>query len=436
MQSNSKPQFSQWLIEQVGSGSYEGLCWVAKDKFRIPWKHNSRKDCSDKDSLIFKEWAMVSGKYYENPYDKAKWKTNFRCALNSLKQFVMVEDHSKQSVDPHKVYQIVHSEYNYEDQNHQDIMTNSDVPNIYSDVLFVPSEQELLAEMNSLNLSNAPTGTILDTCTCSPAEQLPLEVPCPMNIPEVEMAYYNQSVHMESFHQSHVVEPVYNPGMVPVYEAPTPPAIHELEISVHYRRTEVLQERVTSSRVQLHYLYKDPALGAHSICLPGTESISDCKQADFTQQILNNLQRGLLLEVRQTGIYGLRQDKCHMYYCSTNPAEMENPEPKQLHKNLEVELLSFNKFIMDLNEFQEHRRGSPDYTIYLCFGEKFPDGKLMNKKLVTVKVVPLICRYLHEKAQIEGASSLENGTISLQFSNSLFDLINSTFGLPLSTSSL
>lgn len=56
----------------------------------------------------FKEWAVVSGKIHENPNDKAKWKTNFRCALSSLKnQFKQLEDFSKESVDPHKIYQLI-----------------------------------------------------------------------------------------------------------------------------------------------------------------------------------------------------------------------------------------------------------------------------------------------------------------------------------------
>lgn len=118
-------------------------------------------------------------------------------------------------------------------------------------------------------------------------------------------------------------------------------------------------------------------------------------------------------------------------------------------------------FISDLMDFKENRRGSPEYTIYLCFGEKFPDGKPLEKKLIVVKVkhcllffhsnrclsvasvlfclfihlflqvVPLICRELHKAAQLEGASSLHNDNISLQLShNSLYELIEVTFSPP------
>lgn len=49
-----KPQFASWLIAQVDTGQYTGLCYVGQNKFRVPWKHNSRKDCNDEDSKIFR----------------------------------------------------------------------------------------------------------------------------------------------------------------------------------------------------------------------------------------------------------------------------------------------------------------------------------------------------------------------------------------------
>lgn len=56
-------------------------------------------------------WAIASGKINEFPNDKARWKTNFRCALNNLSvRFKMIEDNSKNSDDPHKIYQIINTE--------------------------------------------------------------------------------------------------------------------------------------------------------------------------------------------------------------------------------------------------------------------------------------------------------------------------------------
>ena len=59
-------------------------------------------------------WAIASGKINEFPNDKARWKTNFRCALNNLSvRFKMIKDNSKNqenSDDPHKIYEIINTE--------------------------------------------------------------------------------------------------------------------------------------------------------------------------------------------------------------------------------------------------------------------------------------------------------------------------------------
>ena len=55
-------------------------------------------------------WAVASGKISEFPTDKARWKTNFRCALNNLSvRFKMVQDNSRNSDDPHKIYEIINT---------------------------------------------------------------------------------------------------------------------------------------------------------------------------------------------------------------------------------------------------------------------------------------------------------------------------------------
>ncbi|XP_060694961.1 interferon regulatory factor 7 [Hemiscyllium ocellatum] len=108
---NQKPQFRSWLIAQVNSGSYHGLRWLdhGKTMFRIPWKHASRQDLCENDYSIFKGWATVSGKCTDGP---PKWKTNFRCALNNIDSFTLLEDNSKESTDPHKIYVITNDKVN------------------------------------------------------------------------------------------------------------------------------------------------------------------------------------------------------------------------------------------------------------------------------------------------------------------------------------
>lgn len=136
-------------------------------------------------------------------------------------------------------------------------------------------------------------------------------------------------------------------------------------------------------------------------------------QIEYTNRILNSIQKGLLLEVRDTGIYAVRQDRCHVFASTSNPS-VAPLEPSKLPQNSMVELLSFAKYVHgrcccwalwgkrpplsavcccwasrlcpELKLFKEDNGGSPEYTITMCFGEKFPDGKALEKKLVTVKV--------------------------------------------------
>nr|XP_055048626.1 interferon regulatory factor 3-like isoform X1 [Misgurnus anguillicaudatus] len=406
-----KPHFGPWLIDQVKSGQYKGLIMMDNDTFRIPWKHNGRKNLEDEDFKIFKEWAVVSGKIQENPHDKAKWKRNFRCALNSLsKYFEIVHDHSKDQDDPHKIFRIIHP------QNHQ--VTQNVDPNVpfieqmYNTTdMSLNMEQDLLHQMDSIDLNQQYT------------EHQPWET-SQQNI-QTGMSY-NESPEsgVQDLVQNHTPPPVQQPQPI---ESPIICNINDLEITISYRKTEVFKDCLNSPLVHFHYRCDPTELKGWPICFPSTENLVDRVQIKLTEKILDSIERGLQLEITPKGIYGFRQDMCIVYVSTRDPSEIQNPEPRKLHQNFKEQLFSFEKYWTDLQDFVENKRGSPDYTIYLCFGEKLPDEKPLNKKLIIVKVVPLICRELHMMAQNDGASSLRNENVSLQIShhNSLFDLINS-----------
>nr|XP_046250879.1 interferon regulatory factor 7 [Scatophagus argus] len=421
MQSPPKPQFASWLIEQVETGQYTGLRYVDQNKFRVPWKHNSRKDCNDEDSKIFRAWAVASGKINEFPNDKARWKTNFRCALNQLSvRFKLIQDNSKNSDDPHKIYEIMNTDYNYEILPAQDTQGCSDmIPQIYSsprECFPSGAEHNLLNNFMALDLGNHPS-----------EEQWAEDyVQHNLAVPESYSAAADIHPQLLSDQPS-----CYEANPPQVLSSPQQPSIYDLEISIHYRKKEMFKITVNAPRVQLHYQHEAPELNAYHICFPSTAGLLDHKQIDYTNRILKSIQKGLLLEVRDTGIYALRQDRCHVFASTCDPS-VAHPDPRKMPQNTTVELLSFEKYVHELKQFKENNGGSPDYTINMCFGEKFPDGKALEKKLIVVKVVPLICRHFHEMAHMEGASSLHSANISLQIShNSLYDLISSVFGLPL-----
>ncbi|NWX64487.1 IRF3 factor, partial [Promerops cafer] len=106
-----KLRFGQWLLNAISSGSYRGLRWIdsAHTIFRVPWKHNARKDITSSDLEVFKVGGM-SGPHVHLPAPPGlgrgqwAWKTNFRCALSSTHMFKLEQDHSKHGDDPHKVF--------------------------------------------------------------------------------------------------------------------------------------------------------------------------------------------------------------------------------------------------------------------------------------------------------------------------------------------
>ncbi|NXS25352.1 IRF3 factor, partial [Mystacornis crossleyi] len=108
-----KVRFGQWLLSAISSGSYRGLCWIdpAHTTFRVPWKHNARKDITSSDVEVFKVGGMSSQGPRAHPpappglgKGQWAWKTNFRCALSSTHMFKLEYDNSKRGDDPHKVF--------------------------------------------------------------------------------------------------------------------------------------------------------------------------------------------------------------------------------------------------------------------------------------------------------------------------------------------
>ncbi|CAL8359697.1 unnamed protein product [Lota lota] len=427
---HAKPLFANWLIEQVETGNYPGLSYISPNFFRVPWKHNSRKDCNDEDCKIFRAWAVASGKIHEFPNDKAKWKTNFRCALKNLnKRFRMTRDNSKNSDDPHKIYEIINRDATYQHAQEEDM-----VPVIFSSPTesYPPGhEQNILDQLMTLDiLDDTNQHTEEERWAESYAQQSAMG---PALYAAGQQAT-GETVHAMQTRPQHPPQPqpYYPVNPAPVMGSPLQPSICDLEISIHYRRVEMLKTQVSWPCIQLHYGHEATEPQARPICFPATDTLLDRKQIEYTNRILNSIQRGLLLEVRDSGLYACRQDRCHVFASTADPSRA-SPDPQKLPQNTLMELLSFEKYVKELKEFKENRRGSPEYVVNMCFGEKFPDGKPLEKKLIVVKVVPLICRYFYEMAQMEGASSLDSSNVSLQISHdSLYDLISSAFGLPIS----
>lgn len=99
--------FIPFLEKLLDTNEIEGLQWLSKDKriFRMPWKHMKRHDYDlERDSRLFKAWAVNSGKFKESEQDPSRWKINFRSALNTMKHVLVEEESSDEDC---RVFRIV-----------------------------------------------------------------------------------------------------------------------------------------------------------------------------------------------------------------------------------------------------------------------------------------------------------------------------------------
>ncbi|CAH8450414.1 unnamed protein product [Schistosoma rodhaini] len=101
-----------WLESRLNDGWIEGLKWIDREKgiFRIPWKHHSKHTWTEDDAAIFKDWAVVTGRYREgiDTPDWPMWKTRLRCALNKAPDIQEVKQrHNLHCEEPFKVYRFV-----------------------------------------------------------------------------------------------------------------------------------------------------------------------------------------------------------------------------------------------------------------------------------------------------------------------------------------
>lgn len=107
-----RQRLKPWLEAKINSGRFPGLQWVDKEQgiFRITWKHGGRADWSEQDALIFKEWAIHTGRFREgtDTPDWPSWKTRLRCALNKLPDIQEMKDRScYDEPNPYRVYKFV-----------------------------------------------------------------------------------------------------------------------------------------------------------------------------------------------------------------------------------------------------------------------------------------------------------------------------------------
>ncbi|EAW83703.1 interferon regulatory factor 5 isoform d [Homo sapiens] len=444
-----------WLVAQVNSCQYPGLQWVNGEKklFCIPWRHATRHGPSqDGDNTIFKAWAKETGKYTEgvDEADPAKWKANLRCALNKSRDFRLIYDGPRDMPpQPYKIYEVC---------SNGPAPTDSQPPEDYSFGAGEEEEEEeeLQRMLPSLSLTDAvqsgphmtPYSLLKEDVKWPPTLQPPTLRPPTLQPPTLQPPVVlgppapdpsplapppgNPAGFRELL--SEVLEPGPLPASLPpageqllpdLLISPHMLPLTDLEIKFQYRgrppraltisnphgcRLFYSQLEATQEQVELF-----GPISLEQVRFPSPEDIPSDKQRFYTNQLLDVLDRGLILQLQGQDLYAIRLCQCKVFW-SGPCASAHDSCPNPIQREVKTKLFSLEHFLNELILFQKGQTNTPPpFEIFFCFGEEWPDRKPREKKLITVQVVPVAARLLLE--MFSGELSWSADSIRLQISN-------------------
>ncbi|XP_075693702.1 interferon regulatory factor 7 [Rhinoderma darwinii] len=198
------------------------------------------------------------------------------------------------------------------------------------------------------------------------------------------------------------------------------PPVTSWEVTIYYRGREVLKKNVSKKFFITRDVDDAQMEQTDIVQFPSTDQLVDHLQIKYTNDILSCVGKGLLLEVKPEDnykVYATRMGKSRVYWSLSESLETKETasEAKLLVRDVPTEIFGFSQFWEELKAYKSHRSSSPDYTIYMTFGQSLFEPVM--KKLVLVKLVPNLCSFFHQVAQQNGASSLHSELVSLQISN-------------------
>ncbi|XP_061445896.1 interferon regulatory factor 3 [Rhineura floridana] len=428
-----KPLIVPWLMEQLDAQRYPGVSWLNPERtlFRVPWKHGSRQSASSEDFQLFEDWAIARGHYCPGfgLRTPSEWKRNFRSALNRKEEIKVIQDNSTDSEDPHKVFEIQRT-------GSLDGCAPGASNPASSDISPLSAGSMGLCGGGSSSKQGDTLESVLNSLDlCSPMEGGetpagyggPPSINLDLDLPTISMPHLEQILGTIEFDDEGL--PPSKMDLVPP-TCTTPPLEQilgtdifksDFEVRAYYRGRLVFAD-VFKNTQGLCFVppgspsrYPDLA----DVVLPDPSTLNDKLQASYTQRILQGVAPGVLLRIEGKLLCGMRRGHCHVSWSRSETPEDDTPHG-ELPKEQFGSIYSLQQFVQELIGYMEGQKGSPNYTLWLCFGEDWPDTKRpWKKKLLMVQVIPKALEALHDLSQVYGASSLQGGEPDLRISDSL-----------------
>ncbi|XP_041093472.1 interferon regulatory factor 3-like [Polyodon spathula] len=460
-----KPLIMPWLVTQIDSGRYPGLCWTNEERteFRIPWKHGLRQDLCPEDKDEREERERESERE-ERERERERKKERVFVTLEALLKMFYIFINGQVTLDE------ILRELNLQEGVSADPCHADSAPRGAEGVLQFqcsPVQYENLSPAAHSDGDSAPFGAEAAGQVHDPMQYGNLSLPAAQSdsaprgaegvlqfqCSPVQYENLSPAAHSdgdsapfgaEAAGQVHDPMQYGNLSLPAAQSDSAPRGVEEplqkfkaqlsgiqtrlttqFRVVVYYRGLKVHEELVTNENgFRVHATGAEPVMShLQGVCLPDPSPLFDKRQADLTRVILGKLGGGLAVEVRDSSILGARLGDTRAYWsCSQFD---QSRTPREVPK-IETEIYNTNQFIKDLISFIENRSGSPQFCLWFCVGEKWPDpeNRPWEKKLIMIEVTPISLEILKTLAVCGGASSLQSEDVELQISTEMSSMLS------------